>query len=67
MPACTARASVGANPYANGIVGTADFGGASYWAGVDSVTINGTPIAGYTLSSLSGADWTQNFAPTGAP
>ncbi|WP_132573938.1 PEP-CTERM sorting domain-containing protein [Roseateles saccharophilus] len=37
-----------------------------YWSGIDSVSINGTPQAGYTVSSESGGNYAQSFVPTGA-
>lgn len=40
---------------------TVDFLNTLSWAGISSLTIDGTPIA-YTLSSASGIDWTQPYA-----
>jgi hypothetical protein len=34
-----------------------------YWDGIQSVTVNGEPIA-FTLESTSGHDWTQSSAPS---
>lgn len=49
-----------------GSSGTADFYGAIYWAGIQSVTVNGAPISGYTLSGASGTNYDQSFAPVSA-
>lgn len=39
---------------------------AMYWAGIQSVTINGSPIS-YVLSSTSGTDYTQSLATVPIP
>jgi hypothetical protein len=41
-----------------------DAGHSGYWAGVTSVTTNGTIIADYTLTSQSGTDYSHSFVPT---
>lgn len=39
-----------------------------YWGGITNVSIGGTPVNSYTLTSDSGTDWTRSFAPsTGVP
>ena len=46
-----------------GSSGISDFYSTIYWAGVQSVTVGGTPISGYTLSAASGTNYNQSFAP----
>ena len=46
--------------------GAAQFQNTVYWAGISSVTSGGNPVSGYTISSLSGTNYNQSFAPTSA-
>ncbi|WP_374661166.1 hypothetical protein [Inhella sp.] len=45
---------------------TSDFASTMTWGGVQSLTLAGNPVA-FTLSSQSGIDWTQPFAPVPEP
>ncbi len=39
-----------------------DFGGSAYWNGVSSVTMEGVPVSGFSLSNSDGVDFTSSFA-----
>lgn len=41
-----------------------DAGHSGYWAGITSITTGGTTIKDYTVTSQSGTDYSQSFAPT---
>lgn len=57
--------ATGGAPYAVSEA-TVDFSNTISWSGISSVTMNGTPVP-YTLSSTSGIDWTQPYAPVPVP
>lgn len=41
-----------------------NFGSSAYWGGISSVHLaDGTVLSGYSLSSVSGTDWSRNFTP----
>jgi MYXO-CTERM domain-containing protein len=46
--------------------GAAQFQNTIYWAGINSVTVGGIPVTGYTISSLSGTNYNQSFEPASA-
>lgn len=45
---------------------TVDFGNTISWAGISGVSLAGSPV-GYNLSSASGIDWQQAYAPVPEP
>ena len=45
---------------------TANFLNTGWWGGIQSVTIGGVSVP-FSVTSVSGTDWTQNFASTATP
>lgn len=48
-----------------GAAGSVNFLNTIYWAGIQSVTVGGTPITGFTISAASGLDYTLSLEPNG--
>jgi hypothetical protein len=64
-----ARAAAGNASYGSLAVfseATVDFMNTITWAGISALTLNGNPVP-YTLTSASGIDWTQPYAPVPEP
>jgi hypothetical protein len=58
------QSSIGTYVPSNGRgTATFDLAGLGYWAGIVSVTADGQNVSDYTLSSLSGKDYSQSFVP----
>jgi hypothetical protein len=58
------QSSIGSYVPSNGRgTATYDLAGMGYWAGIVSVTADGQNVSDYTLSSLSGKDYSKSFVP----